>query len=244
MDASKSYHFNLDQKDKHYFATWLPGVNSTLRLVPKALGAPKLDAFSKLPKGVWADVDNGTVFLFDDQLGCVFTVAGWSKELNLSAKYDQNSKHLLDFQVIGTPYEDFFRCPAKKYAKSASFGKLQDRCDVSKNGDENERSSRLSGFSIVGLLVLLAILGVMVFIACKYAKGLLSKSDQDGRRVANSKSLKSSYMKLTTPTTTTSKLSVPLKLQSSTDTKTKVGCAFKPKAKAKFKAIAKIKVKG
>lgn len=174
LNPNDEYRVNRDQKGKHYFATWAPGLENTLRLVPAPEGAPSRNAFSTLPQGTWTDnVANGTLFLFDDEKGCVYAVLGWKEGTDLAALYDQDNHRSLDFAVIGTPYEKFFQCPDEfKVSANLDGG----RCQVV--GEEAESGLRRSElFIFLGVaLALLAVLALMVFCACKYAKGLVLKN--------------------------------------------------------------------
>lgn len=190
--------------------------------MPKSLGPPPshrvATAFSQLPRG-FVNQDDGSLTLVDDGRGCVYSVPSWGG-LDLAASYEKVASGggdgagqalpppSLDFSVIGTPYELFFRCP--RGLDLPTEGLEPHRCQLkAEEYDEagDGRGSELTVILIAGI-ALVVLLSVMVIFACKFARGLILRNSfrRRRRRSSNKSSNVSASLRSKTESSSSSKV--------------------------------------
>lgn len=99
-------------------------------------------SFSKPPLGIVQE-STGTLFLFDDEKGCVYTVLKFNNP-DLEEEFSKHNKQL-KFQSWGTSFEKFFDCYETFYSveelnpERCSFGPIPDEANrfVPRNGSSN-----------------------------------------------------------------------------------------------------------
>lgn len=112
----------------------------------------------KPPLGI---IEKGTetLFLFDDDLGCVYTVLCFN-QTDFSKEFRRGNQEM-KFRAFGTPFEEFFRCDYKFSAegeqkwKLCNIGTIPDDAEINKCCDSNGGSSAkvLKFFLIIAIFI-------------------------------------------------------------------------------------------
>ena len=143
------------------------------------------------------------MFLFDDEMGCVYSIFGWNRTDLYSSH--ASGETTLKFKARGTPYEQFFLCPAKykpndfldpnrcsladELKRSKSDGQFSDRA----GGNEKEQESKTLRFLLIGgAIVLLLVVAVMSFKYLKSAKTFIPGPKSGKSSLRSNKSKQSS----------------------------------------------------
>lgn len=172
--------------ERSYYPVLMP--SGHLRLVHVKKGPPSNSKpmFGKsLPQGTVSYI-TGFLYLFDDDLGCVYTVENWGR-MDFWERSD-NEKMDINLPVYCTPYERFFNCP-EKFRKMSKKAKNLDpsRCNCRGGGSLDQQKSSFT-FPFMITLISIAILILSATFLTFHLSSRRRRGSNRKRKLSNSTS--------------------------------------------------------